>query len=85
MDRGTTKKVCRCEIGKVTYMDYYGYPGCPYLFPPFEHKVSIPDLILNTGNDAKRFEIFTDLHATFHIGNEKSWKTNRYDDYLLHN
>jgi hypothetical protein len=40
---------------KVSYMDYSGYPGYPQLFPPFEHAVSIVDLILNTGNDAKKF------------------------------
>jgi len=39
----------------VTYMDYSGYPEYPQLFPPFEHEVSILDLILNTGPDARRY------------------------------
>lgn len=42
-------------------------------------------MISNMACLANKFKIFTDLHATFHIGNEKSWKTNEYNDYLLHN
>lgn len=40
---------------KVTYMDYTGYPEYPQLFPPFEHNVSVLDLILNTGSNAAKF------------------------------
>lgn len=39
----------------VSYMDYSGYPEYPQLFPPFEHSVSVLDLIFNTGEDAPRF------------------------------
>lgn len=31
------------------YMDYSGYPEYEQVFPPFDHHVSIVDLILNTG------------------------------------
>jgi hypothetical protein len=37
------------------YMDYAGYPEYPQLFPPFDHYVSIIDLLFNTGPDARRY------------------------------
>jgi hypothetical protein len=37
------------------YIDYSGYPEYRQLFPPFEHRVSIIDLIFNEGPDATRF------------------------------
>jgi hypothetical protein len=37
---------------KVSWMDYSGYREYPQLFPPFEHGVSIIDLIFNTGSEA---------------------------------
>jgi hypothetical protein len=40
---------------KVSWMEYSGYPEYPQLFPPFEHGVSILDLILNTGRDASKY------------------------------
>ncbi len=39
----------------VRYMDYSDYPEYNQLFPPFEHAVSIIDLLLNTGPDAPRY------------------------------
>jgi hypothetical protein len=39
----------------VRYMDYSGYPEYRQLFPPFEHRVSIVDLILNEGPDSTRY------------------------------
>ena len=39
---------------ELTYMDYAGYRPYPQLHPPFEHHVSIVDLIFNTGPDATR-------------------------------
>jgi hypothetical protein len=36
------------------YMDYSGYPEYDQLFPPFDHYVSIIDLILNEGPNAAR-------------------------------
>ena len=40
---------------RVTYMDYSGYPEYEQLFPPFEHAVSIIDLIFNEGPEAPKF------------------------------
>jgi len=40
---------------RLTYIDYSGYPEYKQLYPPFEHKVSIIDLILNTGPDASKY------------------------------
>ena len=37
---------------KLSWMDYSGYKEYPQLFPPFEHGVTILDLIFNTGKDA---------------------------------
>lgn len=37
------------------YMDYSGYPEYHQLFPPFEHSVSIIDLIFNEGPNAPRY------------------------------
>jgi hypothetical protein len=39
----------------VRYMDYDGYPEYPQLHPPFQHDVSIIDLLMNTGAEAPRF------------------------------
>jgi hypothetical protein len=41
---------------RLTYMDYSGYPEYPQLYPPFEHKVSILDLIFNVGPKAGMFK-----------------------------
>ncbi|NIM97934.1 MAG: hypothetical protein GTO24_07625 [candidate division Zixibacteria bacterium] len=37
------------------YMDYSGYPGYDQLFPPFEHHVSVIDLIFNEGPNATKY------------------------------
>jgi hypothetical protein len=37
------------------YFDYTGYPEYRQLFPPFEHRVSVLDLILNEGPEAPRY------------------------------
>jgi hypothetical protein len=39
----------------VVYFDYGGYPEYPQLHPPFEHGVTILDLIFNVGSQARRF------------------------------
>ena len=39
----------------LTYMDYSGYPEYPQLHGPFEHGVSILDLLFNTGPAAPRY------------------------------
>ena len=44
------------KIGvKLEWMDYSGYPEYNQLYPPFEHGVSILDLIFNEGENAKKF------------------------------
>jgi hypothetical protein len=40
---------------QVEWMDYSGYPEYAQLYPPFDHAVSILDLIFNEGRDAARF------------------------------
>jgi hypothetical protein len=37
------------------FMDYSGYPEYNQLYPPFDHYVSIVDLIFNEGPDAQKF------------------------------
>lgn len=39
----------------VNYMDYSEYPEYNQLFPPFDHAVSIVDLIMNTGPQAPKY------------------------------
>jgi len=40
---------------KLSWMDYSGYPEYDQLYPPFEHGVTILDLIFNQGPDAVNF------------------------------
>lgn len=40
---------------KVEWMDYSGYQEYHQLFPPFEHGVSVLDLIFNEGENAQNF------------------------------
>jgi hypothetical protein len=40
---------------KVVYKSYEGYPEHPQLHPPFEHRVSIVDLMFNTGARAPEY------------------------------
>lgn len=40
---------------QVEWMDYSGYPEPNQLHPPFEHGVSVLDLIFNEGPNAKKF------------------------------
>jgi hypothetical protein len=37
---------------RVRWMDYSGYPEYPQLYPPFEHGVSVVDLLFSTGASA---------------------------------
>ena len=39
----------------VSYFDYAGYPEYPQLYPPFDHRVSVVDLLLHTGAEAPRY------------------------------
>lgn len=45
----------------VEYMNYSGYPPYPQLHPPFEHGVSILDLLFHAGPEAPRY-IWGDRH-----------------------
>jgi hypothetical protein len=36
-------------------MDYGGYPEYPQLHPPFDHHVTLLDLLFNVGLDAPRY------------------------------
>ena len=36
-------------------MEYGNYPEYGQLYPPFEHNVSILDLIFNTGQEARQY------------------------------
>lgn len=38
-------------------------------------------LMVNVLVHAKRFSLIGDAHLTFHIGDDMSWKSNRYSDY----
>ena len=40
---------------EVAYKSYEGYPEYPQLFPPFDHRVSIVDLLFNAGPEAPRY------------------------------
>jgi hypothetical protein len=40
---------------QLVYKSYDGYPEYPQRYPPFEHAVSIVDLLFNVGPDAPRF------------------------------
>lgn len=39
----------------VEWMDYGGYNEYPQLYPPFQHQVSVLDLLFNVGPDAKKY------------------------------
>jgi len=39
----------------LSFFDYMGYPEYPQLYPPFDHYVSVIDLLLHTGPDAPTF------------------------------
>jgi len=39
----------------VEYVDYEGYPEYPQLHGPFDHHVTVLDLLFNTGRDAPRY------------------------------
>lgn len=49
------KELAKKENIKVEWMNYSDYPEYNQLFQPFEHGVSILDLIFNEGSNAKKF------------------------------
>jgi hypothetical protein len=42
---------------ELVWMNYDGYPEYPQLHPPFEHRVSVLDLLLNMGEDAGSYMV----------------------------
>ena len=42
----------------VEYFDYSSYPEYEQLYPPFDHHVSIVDLLFNTGKDARQYLLY---------------------------
>jgi hypothetical protein len=50
-----TEEVMQQEGIGLEWMSYEGYPEYHQLYPPFEHSVSIVDLIFNEGPQMKRF------------------------------
>ncbi len=40
---------------EVEWMNYEGYPEYEQLYPPFDHRVSVLDLLFNVGEDAPRY------------------------------
>lgn len=49
------EKLFESEGVSVCWMDYSGYPEYDQLFPPFEHSVTILDLLFNTGSEAYKY------------------------------
>jgi hypothetical protein len=49
------EELFRSESIRLSYIDYSGYPEYQQLFPPFEHGVSIIDLIFNEGQNARKY------------------------------
>ena len=47
------------EAIEVEWADYSGYPEYRQLYPPFDHQVSIVDLLMNEGRAAPRFLKYT--------------------------
>lgn len=42
-------------------------------------------LMFNSWLFAQRYGFFKDLYLTFHIGNDRVWSDDRFDDYMRHN
>lgn len=49
------ESLAKKENIQVEWMDYSGYPEYNQLFPPFEHGVSVLDMIFNLGNNTKNY------------------------------
>lgn len=59
---------------KLTYIDYSDYPEYLQLHPPFEHGVSILDLIFNTGPEAPKYmKSFFGCPADVPLREEGQW------------
>lgn len=42
-------------------------------------------MVTNLATLGSNFKVFTDLHLTFHLGDERIWKNDQYSDYAEHN
>lgn len=42
-------------------------------------------LLVNLISNAAHFRQFKDFHLTFHLGNDAQWRSDKFDDYTLHN
>jgi hypothetical protein len=64
---------------ELQWMDYSGYPEYHQLYPPFEHGVSVLDLLFNEGADAGRYmKSFADKNSRLaQAGSATSCPTNR--------
>jgi hypothetical protein len=49
------EELFRAASIEIRYMDYSGYPEYPQLYPPFDHAVTVLDLIFNVGPNAARY------------------------------
>lgn len=45
----------RAERVEVVWMSYDGYPEYEQMYPPFDHRVSVLDLLFSVGEDAPRY------------------------------
>ena len=50
-----TENICRKNNILIHWMDYSAYPEYRQFFPPFDHKVSIIDLLFHEGPNAKKY------------------------------
>lgn len=53
------EKLFQQEEIKIEWMNYTNYEPYTQLYPPFEHGVTVLDLIFNTGKDSKKYLIQT--------------------------
>jgi len=42
-------------------------------------------LLINLAAHAKRYQLIRDVHLTFHLGDDQTWRGNEYDDYKAFN
>jgi len=52
----------------VEYVDYSGYPEYPQLYPPFEHAVSILDLVFSVGPHAPEYMLSFPMSQAARVG-----------------
>ena len=63
----------------------------PSLIPPFVGDVALGvrfvarPILWHLMLNARNFQTFSDIHATFHVGNDRQWTNPNYADYDRHN